>query len=290
MNRNAAKRAPKNPVLSTAQEVAFVVLGCALAALSFNLFMRPVGLASGGVVGISVIARRLWSIEPAYVQWGINAPLLLLAFLALGCKFGLKSTIGSFLLPFFILVTKNVPAPTHDVLLSALFAGVGVGAGIGLVFRGKGSVGGFSVIARVLSDRTGVSVGSFMMALDGSVIIAAGILFGLEAAMYALIVVFVMGRVMDLVRVGLGTSKLALIVSGKHEEIGASILSDLDRGLTKLFGRGGFSGTERPVLLVVLDPSEIVLLKTAVQRIDPAAFVVILDAHEVLGLGFRSRT
>lgn len=290
MKRNDAKRRPKNPTAAAIEEFAFVVIGSAVAALSFNVFMRPVGLVSGGIVGVSVILRRLIEIEPAYTQWALNLPLLVLAVAALGPRFGLKSALGSFLLPFFILLTKGVPAATDDPLLAALFAGAGVGAGIGLVFRGKGSVGGLSIIARVIADRTGVSSGTTLMALDGTVIVAAGALFGLESAMYALIVVFAMGRVLDLVRVGLGTSKLALVVSDKHEEIGAAILGALDRGLTRLFGQGGFSGIERPVLLVVMDPSEIVLFKAAVQRIDPSAFVVFLDAHEVLGLGFQSRT
>lgn len=290
MKRNDAKRRPKDPTAAAIEEFAFVVIGSAVAALSFNVFMRPVGLVSGGIVGVSVILRRLIDIEPAYTQWALNLPLLVLAVAALGPRFGLKSALGSFLLPFFILLSRGAPAATDDPLLAALFAGAGVGAGIGLVFRGKGSVGGLSIIARVIADRTGVSSGTILMALDGTVIVAAGALFGLEAAMYALIVVFVMGRVLDLVRVGLGTSKLALVVSDKHEDISAAVLGKLDRGLTKLFGRGGFSGIERPVLLVVMDPSEIVLFKAAVQRIDPAAFVVFLDAHEVLGLGFQSRT
>ncbi len=290
MKRKDAKRTPRNPVAATVEDFALVVLGSAIAAVGFNLFMRPVGLASGGVVGISAIAQRLWGFEPAFVQWGLNLPLLVLAVVALGRRFGLKSALGSFLLPFFILLTKSLPGVTEDMLLSALFAGIGLGAGIGLVFRGNGSVGGLSVLARVLSDRTGVSTGTFLMALDGTVLIAAGILFGLETAMYALIVVFVMGRMVDLVRVGLGNSKLALVVSERHEEIGASILNELDRGLTKLFGQGGFSGTQRPVLLIVMDPSEVVRFKAAVRRIDPAAFVVMLDAHEVLGLGFSARS
>lgn len=290
MKRNEAKRRPKNPTAAAIEEFVFVVLGSAVAALSFNVFMRPVGLFSGGVVGISVILRRALDIEPAYTQWALNLPLLILAVAALGPRFGLKSALGAFLLPFFILLTKSAPAATENPLLAALFAGVGIGAGIGLVFRGKGSVGGLSIIARVVADKTGVSSGTILMVLDGTVIVAAGALFGLEAAMYALIVVFVMGRVLDLVRVGLGTSKLAMVVSDKHEEIGRAVLDGLDRGLTKLYGQGGYSGADRPVLLVVMDPSEIVLLKAAVQRIDPAAFVILMDAHEVLGLGFQSRT
>ena len=161
--------------------------------------------------------------------------------------------------------------------------------GLGLVFRGKGSIGGLTVSARAISERTGMAMGTVLAIQDGIVLAAAAFVLGLEAALYAFIVVFVMGCVIDLVRVGLGGSKLALVVSGKHEEIGKIILGELDRGMTIVAARGGFTGKDRPVLMVVMDPSKIVPFKAAVREIDPSAFVVIIDAHEVLGLGFKSR-
>lgn len=289
MKRNSAKHAPISPFRESLIEYSMVVVGCAFAAVSFNSLMRPAALASGGVVGISVIVNRTVGLEPAYVQWALNLVMLIAAASSLGLRFGLKSALGSFLLPLFILLSKPIPAATDDPVLAAVFAGVGVGLGIGLVFRGKASVGGLSILARMIADASGLSVGTVMAVLDGAVIVVAGALFGIESALYALIVVFVMGRVMDLVRVGFGSSKLAVVVSDKHEEISRSVLNDLDRGLTKLFGRGGYSGIDRPVLLVVMDPSEIVRFKASVRSIDPQSFVVIVEAHEVLGVGFASR-
>lgn len=290
MNRKHVLRAPRNPVVSAIADVSSVVFGCAIGAVSFNAFMRPAALASGGVVGISVLVERLTGLEPAFFQWGINLGLLALAAAARGPRFAVKSALGSFLLPLFIFATRGVSAVTDDLLLAAVFAGAGLGLGIGLVFRGGATVGGLSILARLFSDATGASIGSILAFLDGLVIAAAGLLFGLEASLYALVVVFVMGRTMDLVRVGFGGSKLAVIVSEKHDLVRNAVLTDLDRGLTTLFGRGGFSGIDRPVLLTVMDPTEVVRFKTVIRAIDPDAFVIILDAHEVLGLGFRSRT
>ncbi len=266
-----------------------ITLGCAVAAAGFNLFMRPSGLASGGIVGISVLVRTLTGMEPAYIQWALNLPLLLLGLFVFGKEYGLKTAFGSFLFPLLILNLRFLPEATRDPLLASVFGGVSLGLGLGLVFRGKGSIGGLTVSARVISERTGMAMGTVLAIQDGIVLAAAAFVLGLEAALYAFVVVFVMGRVIDLVRVGLGGSKLALVVSEKHEELGKIILGDLDRGMTIVGARGGFTGKDRPVLMVVMDPSKIVPFKAAVREVDPSAFVVIIDAHEVLGLGFKSR-
>ena len=289
MNHRRSSRSPRGPLAEAASEYLIIVAGCAFGALSFDLFMRPTGMASGGVVGISVLIRRLTGLEPAIAQWALNLPLLILGVVTLGKSFGIKTAVGSFLFPFFILAFKGLPAVTGDPLLSAVFAGVGLGLGLGLVFRGRGSVGGLTVTARLVSDRTGIAMGTVMAAQDGAVILAAALVMGAEAGLYALVVVFIMGRVIDLVRVGLGSSKMALVVSDRHGEISAAVLGELDRGLPRLYGEGGYTGTQRPVLMVVLDPSVVVRFKSVARRIDPDAFVVMVDAHEVLGLGFRSR-
>ncbi len=270
-------------------DYAAVLLGCAVAAAAFNLFIRPNGLASGGVVGISVLAARLTGLEPAYIQLALNVPLFLLGLAAFGAGFGLKTALGSVLLPLGILLGRGLPALTDDALLAALFGGAGLGLGIGLVFRGGGSVGGLTVLARIAAEKTGLAVGTMLAALDALVIAAAGFVLGPEAALYALVNVVVMGRAVDLVRVGIGVSKIALVMTDRHEALSAAVLHDLDRGLTRLHSQGGYTGAERPTLMVVMDPSIVVRFVALVRSVDPDAFTVILDAHEVLGLGFRSR-
>lgn len=276
-------------VLAGISEYVLVTLGCAVAAASFDAFMRPLGIASGGVVGLSVIVERAFGIEPAYTQWALNLPLMLVGFLALGGSFGLKTIAGSVLLPLFILLFRGLPGPTDNPLLAAAYAGIGIGLGIGIVFRGRGSVGGFSVLAKLISGRTPLSPSQVLMCFDGAVVVTAGLVMGVEQALYALVVVFAMGKTMDAVLTGLGLSKTALVVSERHEDIGDAILRDLDRGYTRLEAHGGYTDERRPAILCVMDPSEVGRFKSLVFSLDPAAFVVIGEAHEVHGLGFPKR-
>jgi uncharacterized membrane-anchored protein YitT (DUF2179 family) len=283
------KRSEKtvNTVYALILEYILLLIGCLLTAVSFNLFLSPNHIASGGVVGLSVIIRELFGVEPAITQWLVNIPLFAAGLLLLGKKFGLKTAVGSFFLPFFILLTRDLKPLTENLLLAALYGGIGVGTGLGLVFRSKGSIGGFTVIAHMIHKYTGFTIGKVIMALDALVILTAGLSLNAEKALYALIVVFVTGRAIDLVQMGLTYSKVAFVISDHHAAISDAILNELDRGLTKLPGLGGFTGEERTVLMVVMNQSEVLRFKTLVKKQDPHAFIIISDTHEVLGQGFK---
>lgn len=281
------RRRTTSPALRTFFNYAALLVGAFLIALSFNLFLLPNKIASGGVSGISVIINSLFDIPPAYVQWTLNIPLFIAGILVLGKQFGVKTAVGSVLLPLFVLLTSDWEPPTHEPLLGALYGGLGVGIGLGLVFRGRGSTGGLDVAAQIIHRLTGVRLGLAVAMLDGCVILSAGIFISLENALYALIGLFATSKTIDFVQTGLQTSKAAFVISKQPDVVSDAILHDLDRGLTRLQGIGGYTGEDRPVLLVVVGQNEVTRLKQLVRDADPDAFVIISNAAEVLGEGFH---
>lgn len=272
-------------------EIAFeyvnVLIGSAIIGLAFNVFLLPNQIASGGVSGISTILHSVLGWEPAFVQWSFNIPLFIAGVVLLGKQFGVKTLVGTIFLPMFVLFTKNIHPWTHDALLSALFGGIGVGLGLGIVFRGRASTGGTDLAAQIINKYTGFTLGTCVILIDGLIVISAAIVFSIEKGLYALIALYVTSKTIDLVQVGFNRSKTAMIITNKQEEVREGILNKIDRGVTKLSAYGGFTDHERPVLMCVVDQTEFTKLKQLVKALDPSAFVVVMDAAEVLGEGFK---
>lgn len=276
-----------NAGTETLLSVALLLAGAFLIAVSFNMFLVPNGIASGGVSGISILVKYETGISPAYTQWALNIPLFLLGLWLLGKRFALKTAIGSFVLPLFVLFTSHWEPPTDNAMLASIYGGIGVGAGLGLVFRSKASTGGLDLAAQLLHRYTGVRLGLAVPAFDGLVIAAAGILIAPENALYALVGLFATSKTIDFVQTGLAISKVAFIIADRPDQITQAVLHDLDRGLTKLDGHGGYTGEARAVLMVVVGRGEVSKLKSLVRAVDPGAFVIISDTAEVLGEGFN---
>lgn len=267
-----------------------IVVGCFFLAVSFNTLLNGNHIVSGGLPGLSTLLQSRLHIEPALTQVAINIPLFFLGIRLLGGRFGAKTLIGILLLPLFVFFTRGLPLMTHNLLLASLYGGIGCGIGVGLLFRGGGSVGGTSLAAQLLSRRTGIGLGTALLLCDGLIIAAASLSFGPEQAMYGMITLFVTKRTIDAVQSGLSSSKLAHIIARTPEGVEAiqrAIIEDIDRGLTILNAKGGFTGQERPVLLVVVSQSEVSRLKAVVHAADPSAFLVLSDVAEVLGQGFK---
>lgn len=287
MKKNERIVKPMHPVLLGVIEYTLVIVGSLSIALSFNLFLLAHQIASGGVSGISILVEHFTGIEPAYTQWVINIPLLILGVVLLGKNFGIKVLVGIFVLPLFILMTKDWPSPTDNPLLASIYGGLGVGLGLGLVFRGRGSTGGLDLVAQLINRFTGISYHLAVPMLDGIVILCAGIFLSPEKALYALIGLFVTSKTIDVIQTGFGFSKVAFIISNESDKLEEAILHDLDRGFTELQGKGGFTKEERKVLMVVVSQTEVSKLKLLVKSVDPSAFVIISDTKEVLGEGFK---
>jgi uncharacterized membrane-anchored protein YitT (DUF2179 family) len=275
------------PKFASALEYINVLIGSAIIALAFNVFLLPNQIASGGVSGISTILLSVFGWEPAYVQWSFNIPLFIAGVILLGKQFGVKTLVGTIFLPFVVFLTKNIDPWTNDALLGALFGGIVVGLGLGIVFRGNGSTGGTDLAAQIITKYTGLTLGTSVVLIDGLIVLSAALVFDIERGLYALIALYVTSKTIDLVQVGFGRSKTAMIITNRQDEVREGILNKIDRGVTKLSAYGGFTDNERPVLMCVVDQREFTKLKQLVKSLDPSAFVVVMDASEVLGEGFK---
>jgi uncharacterized membrane-anchored protein YitT (DUF2179 family) len=271
-----------------AVEYGMLILGSLVLATSFNVFLNPNQIASGGVSGLSTILHNLFGFSPAVVQWACNIPLFLLGLKLLDRQYSMKAAVGSVVLPLLVMLTSHFEPVTTNPLLASIYGGIGVGLGIGIVFRGRGSTGGFSIASQILHKYSGLSLGVSVAVFDGLVIALAGIVFDPEKALFALIALFVTSKTIDIVQMGWNTSKVAYIISNETETLRETILFDIDRGVTILDAAGGYTGDERKVLMAVVSQSEVSKLKIMVRSVDPDAFIILCPAHEVLGEGFRA--
>ncbi|MCK1996014.1 Uncharacterized membrane-anchored protein YitT, contains DUF161 and DUF2179 domains [Paenisporosarcina quisquiliarum] len=286
-NYNRRQYKEPHPLIKNSKDYVYVIVGAAIIALAFNVFLLPNQIASGGVSGISTILKGVFGWEPGLVQYAFNIPLFISGLIFLGAKFGIKSLVGTLVLPAVVLVSANWEPWTMNPLLGALFGGITVGLGLGLVFRGGASTGGTDLAAQIITKYTGFSLGTSVLLLDGLIVLSAAVVFDIEKALYALIALFVTTKTIDLVQLGFSQSKMIYIITNKQDEIRDAIYTEIDRGVTKLPAYGGYTNIERPILMVVAYQTEFTKLKHVIKTIDPAAFVIVSDAYEVLGEGFK---
>jgi len=270
-------------------EIIGVSAGVILTAMGLNMFLIPNKIAAGGVSGIATILHYLINVPVGAAMLVLNVPLFAAAIYRLGLHFGFRSLFGTITLSLAIdALVSFLPVPTHDLLLASLFGGVLVGLGLGLVFKYNGTTGGTDLLAAILRTYTGVNIGQLLFLVDATVVIAAGFVFeSAELSMYALITIFVTAWLIDLVQEGFSYTKAFLIISDRPAEISAAIVEGLKRGATAWPARGVYTGAGREVLLSVVNRSEVTRLKDIIYQVDPHAFVILADVHEVLGEGFK---
>ncbi|WP_167629780.1 YitT family protein [Listeria valentina] len=276
-----------SPVVRQLHDYLFVILGAAVIALAFNVLLLPNHIASGGVSGISTILYYLTGWMPAFIQWALNIPLFIAGIVILGYQFGLKTFVGTMAVPLFVYLSQGFDPWTKEPLIGALFGGVLVGLGLGIVFRGKASTGGTDVIAQILHKYTHLSLGICMALIDGAVVVLAMITFDIESGLFALVGLFATSKTIDLVQVGLDQSKTVLIISEHQEAIREAVLFQVGRGITRLEAKGGYTDDEKQILLCVSQQRGFQKLKEVIKEIDPNAFVVVMSASEVMGEGFN---
>ncbi|EPD52195.1 YitT family protein [Paenisporosarcina sp. FSL H8-0542] len=285
MNRKT--RVEPHPILASVLEYMYIIAGAAIIAVGFNVFLLPNEVASGGVSGISTILKGLFNWNPGYVQYAFNIPLFIAGVIFLGKQFGARSLVGTLTLPMFVLLTAGWEPATLNPLLGALFGGISVGVGLGIVFRGHASTGGTDLAAQILAKYTGFTLGTSVMLIDGLIVLSAALVFDIEKGLYALIGLFVTTKTIDIIQLGFSQSKMVYIITNKQEELRDAIYTEINRGVTKLPAVGGYTEQERPMLLVVVYQTEFTKLKQLVKMVDPSAFVIVSDAYEVLGEGFK---
>ncbi|OGQ95861.1 MAG: hypothetical protein A2521_01775 [Deltaproteobacteria bacterium RIFOXYD12_FULL_57_12] len=256
--------------------------GSVLCAMAINGILLPQGFVTGGIAGLALVLHRLYPrFDTGFLYILLNLPLFVLAWMTVGRRFFFYSAIGSLILSGALYLVQ-VPIVVHDKILSALLAGIILGAGAGITLRSQGSQGGLDILSVMLLRRFSISLGNTILTVNGIVLILVTFVYSLEAVLYTLIVLYVSSKVLNLVVTGLSQRKAVIIISSRWREISQEILKDIRRGVTIIRGEGGFSGEEEHILYVVITFQELGSLKRLIQQLDPGAFVVISDTLEVM--------
>lgn len=269
-------------------DFAGISLGTLLTALSLNLFLQPNQIAPGGVSGFAIEINYLTGWPVGTLTILINVPLFLIAIRVLGARFGIKTFYATILLGVLIDATSHMRPLTHDAILATVYGGLLLGLGLGIVIKYHATTGGTDLAAMILHKYIKkLTVGRLLLIIDFVVIAIAGVIFNPEKALYALAAEFLSIKLIDIIQEGITTNRVALIISKRSKEITATIMKELDRGATLLEGTGAFSGHHKEIIMCVIDKSQVAKLREIVKQFDERAFVVILDAYDVIGEGFN---
>ncbi len=272
---------------------AFIVAGALLIASGYAFFITPHKIVPGGIYGISIVLHHTFGTPVGMMALAFNLPLTLTGIKVLGPRFGIKTFTGFMLTSVFMdligLWFGEKALIPDDLILSSVYGGAVIGLGVGFLFKAKATCGGTDVMAMMLGKWTGRPLGQLMMSVDTLIVIMGSLVFlDWKIPMYSLIAIFVMGKTIDTVLQGWTHDKVALIVSNRYEHISNALANDIHRSSTHIVAKGMFAGAERNVLYVVLSRKELPVLEQRVHEADPAAFVTIVNADEILGEGFKS--
>lgn len=272
------------------KNIFFILIGSGIFGFGLVHFNMQNNLAEGGFTGITLMLYFLFQFDPSISNLLLNIPLFIIGWRILGRTSFLYTLIGTISLSLFLWIFQRyqIHMPLNDDLtLAALFAGVSLGIGLGMIFRYGGTTGGVDIIARLANKYLGWSMGKTMFIFDLCVITLSLITYlSYKEAMYTLVAVFVGARVIDFMQEGAYAAKGAMIISNRPEAISERIMKEMDRGVTILKGQGSFTKEDRNVLYCVVGKNEIVRLKNVITSVDPYAFVSVSDVHDVLGEGF----
>ncbi len=270
-----------------------ILAGSCLFSLGFVWFLDPHSFNGGGITGLAqIVSRALNFGSVAFWVAVFNVPLFVIGGMKIGKKFFWGSLLGLAAVTVSLELFTYIPAPESEPLLACIYGGALVGVGLGIVFVTDASTGGSDIIVRLLKRKwRNVPIGTITMSFDVLVMVLTGIVFGdMSKALYTGVTVFLTGKVIDMVVYSFDYSKVAMIVSDKHEQISDRIIHKLVRGVTYLDGEGAYSHQKKRVVLTVVKSHQLAELKQLVVDIDPDAFVIVQEAHQVLGDGFARYT
>ncbi|MCO4469517.1 hypothetical protein Si141_01566 [Streptococcus infantarius subsp. infantarius] len=278
--------------LRQVRSLLLIALGVAMYTFGFVKFNMANALAEGGVAGVTLIIHALYKIDPAYTSLILNIPLFIMGARVLGRKSLALTIYGTVLLSFFIWFWQQVPVKIvlrNDMMLVAVVAGLFAGAGSGLVFRYGATTGGTDIIGRVIEEKFGFKLGQTLLFVDALVLTASLVYIDLQHMLYTLVASFVYSQVLTIVQNGGYTVRGMIIITQKSQEAADAILNGINRGVTYLNGQGAYSGNEKNILYVVLNPGEVRDVKAIMADLDPDAFISIIDVDEVVSSDFKIR-
>ena len=275
-----------NKYLQFIKEYIIVALACVVMAFNINYFFVGNKLAEGGVSGLSLIIHYLSNIDVSYLYFALNIPLIILAYVFLGKNFLLKTLFATFVLSVFLKVFASFSEPLDDILLAAIFGGAINGIAIGIVFYAGGSTGGMDIVAKIVNKYTGIPISRILLATDFIVLSIVAVIFGKVIFMYTLISLVISSKMIDIIQVGIYSAKGVTIITTKEDEIRKRIMEDTGRGITLIDAKGGYTQKEIGMLYCVVGQYQLIKVKTIVKEVDPSAFMIVADVHEVIGNGF----
>lgn len=275
------------------KEYFMITIGTALIAFSVASIYDPSGFVTGGFSGLAIIVKQLTAelvpggVPLAVTNLILNIPVFLIAIRLKGWNYIVKTLFGTVMLSFWLGVLPVIPIAEGDFLLTALYGGIVMGAGIGLVFLSQATTGGTDLIAAIIQHFwRHYSIADIMQVIDAVIVLAGAYLFGIQMVLYAVISIYLVSKISDGIIEGLKFSKAAFIITSKPDEVSRILMDDLSRGVTGLSAKGMYSGQKKNMLFCVVSRKEIVRLKELTLSLDPDAFVIVTDVREVLGEGF----
>lgn len=271
----------------TALEYGALVLGAFIIGFAIKNIYDPVNLVTGGVSGVSIIAKELWGIPLWITNTALNIPLFLASMKLKGWQFIKRTLVATVALSLSLYIIPEMYFLTDDIFLASLFGGLITGVGTGLVFLFRATTGGTDMLAALIQRKLKhYSIAQIMQVLDAVIVLMGATVFGIKYALYALIAIYAVAKISDGMIEGLKFAKQAYIISDKSQEIAGAVMGQLERGVTAIEAVGMFSGQQKKLLYCVVSKKEIVQLKEIVAEYDPDAFVIVSEAKEVFGEGF----
>ncbi|WP_123043825.1 YitT family protein [Cohnella candidum] len=284
----AAKHSSLTP-FEIVRRIFFIMLGAILVAFALETFLINNSIIDGGITGISIMSSYLSHVPVGIFLFVLNLPFLLVGYKTIGKTFALSTLLGVATLSVTTSLLHSWKPFTEDTFLAAVFGGILLGVGTGIVIRAGGSLDGTEIVAILVNKKTPFSVGETVMFINFFILGSAGFVYSLDRALFSLIAYYIAFKAIDLTIEGFDESKSVWIISDNYREIGSTIVDRLGRGVTYLNGEGGYSGDDKKVIFVVINRLEEAKLKSIVTELDEHAFLAVGNIHDVKGGRFKKK-
>ena len=268
------------------KECSIVTIACIVMAFNINYFFLGNKLGQGGVSGLSLILHYLTNIDISYIYLGLNIPLIIIAYMFIGKNFVFKTLFATLVLTIFLKVFGSFRGPIDDILMASIFGGGINGIAIGIVFYAGGSTGGTDIIAKIINKYYGIAIGKILLTIDFIILSMVAFIFGKVIFMYTLISLLVSAKMIDIIQEGIYSAKGVTIITNKADELRRRIMEDTGRGITLINAKGAYTQKEIGMLYCVVGKYQLMKVKSIVKEIDPEAFMIVNQVHEVVGKGF----
>ena len=275
-----------NNIYKILKECFIVSIACIIMAFNTNYFYLGNKLAQGGVSGLSLIIHYVTDIDISYIYLALNTPLIIVAYIFIGKDFVFKTLFATIILTIFLKIFGSFRGPIDDILMASIFGGGINGIAIGIIFYAGGSSGGTDIIAKIINQHYGVAIGKILLTIDFIILSMVAFIFGKVIFMYTLISLLVSSKMIDIIQEGIYSAKGVTIITNKVEELRKKIMEDTGRGITLINAKGAYTQKEIGMLYCVVGKYQLMKVKNIVKEIDPTAFMIVNQVHEVIGKGF----